>query len=80
LTRIRSPISAAGRRLRWPAGRHRRRRVAQVMPIAETVAELFYGRLFELDPTLRSMFRGDMREQGRKLMQMLAVAVPHMRG
>lgn len=26
---------------------------AQVMPIAETAAELFYGRLFELDPTLR---------------------------
>ena len=51
------------------------RSFAQVMPIAETAAELFYGRLFELDPTLRPMFRGDMREQGRKLMQMLAVAV-----
>ena len=51
------------------------RSFAQVMPIAETTAELFYGRLFELDPTLRPMFRGDMREQGRKLMQMLAVAV-----
>src|SRR5258706_16408711 len=50
------------------------RSFAQVMPIAETAAELFYGRLFELDPTLRPMFRGDMREQGRKLMQMLAVA------
>jgi hemoglobin-like flavoprotein len=44
------------------------------MPIAETAAELFYGRLFEFDPTLRPMFRGNMREQGRKLMQMLAVA------
>ena len=51
------------------------RSFAQVMPIVETAAELFYGRLFELDPTLRPMFRGDMREQGRKLMQMLAVAV-----
>jgi hemoglobin-like flavoprotein len=46
-----------------------------VVPIADTAAELFYGRLFELDPSLRSLFRGDMREQGRKLMQMLAVAV-----
>ena len=52
-----------------------RRSFAQVIPIAGTAAELFYGRLFELDPTLRPMFRGDMREQGRKLMQMLAVAV-----
>src|SRR6202165_854083 len=50
------------------------RSFAQVMPIAETAAELFYGRLFELDPTLRPMFCGEMREQGRKLMQMLAVA------
>ncbi len=48
---------------------------AQVAPIAEVVAELFYGRLFEVAPELRSMFRGDMKEQGRKLMQMLAVAV-----
>ena len=48
---------------------------ALVVPIADTAAELFYARLFELDPSLRSMFRGDMREQGRKLMQMLTVAV-----
>jgi hemoglobin-like flavoprotein len=46
-----------------------------VVPIADTAAELFYGRLFELDPSLRMLFRGDMREQGRKLMQMLTVAV-----
>ena len=48
---------------------------ALVVPIANTAAELFYARLFELDPSLRTMFRGDMREQGRKLMQMLTVAV-----
>jgi hemoglobin-like flavoprotein len=48
---------------------------ALVAPIAETAAELFYGRLFELDPSLRDLFHGDMREQGRKLMQMLTVAV-----
>jgi hemoglobin-like flavoprotein len=46
-----------------------------VAPIADVAAELFYARLFELDPTLKPMFRGDMREQGRKLMQMLSVAV-----
>ena len=48
---------------------------AQVAPIDETAAALFYNRLFELDPALRPMFRGDIEEQGRKLMQMLAVAV-----
>ena len=46
-----------------------------VEPIAETAAALFYGRLFELDPSLRPMFRGDMREQEKKLMQTLAVVV-----
>jgi len=48
---------------------------AKVAPIADTAAALFYAKLFELDPSLRSMFKGDMREQGRKLMQMLATAV-----
>lgn len=47
----------------------------KVVPIADTAARLFYDRLFTLDPDLRLLFRGDMREQGRKLMQMLAVAV-----
>ena len=48
---------------------------ALVVPIADTAAEVFYGRLFELDPSLRRLFHGDRREQGRKLMQMLTVAV-----
>lgn len=46
-----------------------------VAPEAEAVAQLFYGRLFELDPSLRGMFKGDMKDQGRKLMQMLSVAI-----
>jgi hemoglobin-like flavoprotein len=48
---------------------------AKVLPIADTAAALFYGRLFDLDPTLRPLFQGDMREQGRKLMTMLRVVV-----
>jgi hemoglobin-like flavoprotein len=47
----------------------------EVAPIADTAAALFYARLFELDPSLRPLFPGDMQEQGRKLMQMLTVAV-----
>jgi hemoglobin-like flavoprotein len=49
-----------------------------VLPIADQAAELFYSRLFALDPALRPMFRGDMREQGRKLMHMLRVAVANL--
>lgn len=48
---------------------------AQVVPIAPQAAELFYGRLFELDPALKPLFTGDMTEQGRKLMATLGVAV-----
>jgi hemoglobin-like flavoprotein len=48
---------------------------AQVLPIADDAAALFYNRLFELDPALRPMFRGDMREQGRKLMAMIGAVV-----
>lgn len=48
---------------------------AKVVPISETAAELFYNRLFELDPSLKPMFKGDMKEQGKKLMTMIGVAV-----
>jgi hemoglobin-like flavoprotein len=47
----------------------------QIGPIAETVASMFYTRLFEIDPSLRSMFKSDMRSQGQKLVQTLAVVV-----
>lgn len=47
----------------------------QVHPVAGRTAEFFYGRLFALDPSLRPMFRADLREQGRKLMATIAVAV-----
>jgi hemoglobin-like flavoprotein len=47
----------------------------QVEPIAETAAALFYQRLFELDPALRSLFRGDMKSQGAKLMTSLKLVV-----
>ena len=41
----------------------------------DVVADLFYTRLFHLEPDLRVLFKGDMADQGRKLMQMIAVAV-----
>lgn len=48
---------------------------AKVVPISETAAELFYGRLFEIAPQTKSMFKGDMSEQGKKLMMTLGVVV-----
>jgi hemoglobin-like flavoprotein len=48
---------------------------AKVLTIADAAATLFYGRLFELDPTLRPLFKSDLPEQGRKLMQMIGMAV-----
>ena len=48
---------------------------ATIAPIADDAAALFYRRLFELDPSLERMFRGNMAEQRKKLMQMLTAAV-----
>lgn len=47
----------------------------KIAPQADEAAALFYGRLFELDPSLRRLFKGDLREQGKKLMQMIGLAV-----
>ena len=48
---------------------------AKVAPIAPQAAALFYGRLFEIAPEVKPLFKGDIAEQGRKLMQVLATAV-----
>jgi hemoglobin-like flavoprotein len=48
---------------------------ASIAPIADDAAALFYRRLFELDPSLQAMFKGDMAEQRRKLMNMIGAAV-----
>lgn len=48
---------------------------AMVVPIAPTAAALFYGRLFELDPSLKPLFKTGIEEQGRKLMSMIGIAV-----
>lgn len=43
----------------------------QVVPIREQAARLFYDKLFALDPSLRPLFKGDLVQQGRKLMAMI---------
>lgn len=47
----------------------------QVAPIATHAARLFYNKLFDADPQLKSLFPGDMEEQGKRLMAMIAAAV-----
>lgn len=46
-----------------------------VVPIAETAADLFYKRLFELEPKYQALFPEDMTAQKRKLVRMLAFVV-----
>ena len=46
-----------------------------VEPIAPQAAALFYANLFQADPSLQRLFRGDMVAQGDRLMQMIGVAV-----
>lgn len=48
---------------------------AKIVPIQEKAAELFYGRLFEEYPEVKPYFKGDMTEQGKKLMAMINTAV-----
>lgn len=52
---------------------------ALVAPIADDAAALFYERLFTLDPTLKPLFRGDMKQQGQMLMQTIGLAVRNLR-
>ena len=47
----------------------------KVLPIAPQAADIFYKTLFEMDPSLKSLFPSDITEQGKKLMAMLDTAV-----
>ena len=48
---------------------------AKVLPIADLAAAMFYNRLFETAPGLKQLFKGDMQQQGKRLMSMIAAAV-----
>jgi hemoglobin-like flavoprotein len=52
-----------------------RRSWEQVIPMADEAAQLFYARLFELDPSLRLLFQTDPAAQRQKLMEALAFVV-----
>lgn len=46
-----------------------------VVPISDQAAKIFYERLFLVDPALKPLFKGDLREQEKKLMTMIGAAV-----
>jgi nitric oxide dioxygenase len=52
-----------------------RKSFAKVAPITDQAATLFYRRLFELDPALQPLFKGDMTAQGARLMTALGGVV-----
>lgn len=50
----------------------------KIAPISQHAADLFYAKLFDLDPKLERLFHGDMKKQGEKLMQVIAYAVENL--
>lgn len=47
----------------------------KVVAIGPQAAALFYQNLFEEDPALKPLFKGDLQAQGKKLIEMISVAV-----
>ncbi len=52
---------------------------AKVVPISDQAGMIFYDRLFEIAPEVRPYFKGDMVEQGKKLMSTLGMIVNGLR-
>ncbi|MEP1793110.1 globin family protein [Parasphingorhabdus sp.] len=52
---------------------------AKVVPIKEAAAEIFYDRLFDTAPRVKPYFKGDMKDQGAKLMTTLGAVVNGLR-
>ncbi len=50
----------------------------KVLPISDVAAQLFYDRLFQLDPSLRRIFNGDLKLQGKKLMDALSIIIGNL--
>jgi len=48
---------------------------SKVVPISDQAAVIFYDRLFEIAPSVKPMFTGDMAVQRGKLMAMLGAVV-----
>lgn len=47
----------------------------KVVAIGPQAAALFYQNLFDADPALKPLFKGDLQTQGKKLIDMISIAV-----
>ena len=52
-----------------------RRSFASLTEVADLVADLFYSRLFELEPSARALFKPELHDQRQKLMEMIGMAL-----
>lgn len=52
-----------------------RKSFAELSRHEHIAALVFYRRLFEIDPGLKRLFKGDIEEQSKKLLDMLAVLI-----
>jgi hypothetical protein len=50
----------------------------RILPISDVAAQIFYDRLFHLDPALRRLFHGDLPLQGKKLMDAISIIVGNL--
>lgn len=50
----------------------------KILPKKEATAEMFFAKLFELDPALRGVVNGNLAEQGFKLMQLLNTVIEEL--
>lgn len=50
----------------------------RILPISDVAAQIFYDRLFKVDPSLRRLFHGDLRMQGKKLMDAVSIIVGNL--
>ena len=52
-----------------------RKSFAELSRHEHIAALVFYRRLFEIDPNLQRLFKGDIEEQSKKLLEMLGVLI-----
>lgn len=50
----------------------------RLIPLADTAAQLFYSRLFEINPSLRALFKTDFQDQAAKFADMVGVLVAEL--
>lgn len=50
----------------------------RILPISDVIADIFYRRLFDLDPTMRRLFHGDPGMQGKKLLDAVSIIIGNL--